>query len=433
MKWRVVKIVAIVLVVAFLGWIGSNLEFEETKIPLPLKGEAITNPFYAAIKLSEQLGAEAAWERVFTAPATDSVIIVSNWNWSLSRTRRARIEKWVESGGRLVVDESLIGGVAEFEKWTGIGELKQDEDTDNEEDANDAGGIHRGQKSGDAVEDEFIENDEVDDSKPAEQQPERRRKRLNDRERAIVQQFMDDDCIPLTEDVTQRAFTVCGVDTTRSLTSSRKMSWALREGGRIHALRVAVGRGSVTVLNAAPFRYRTFLEGDHPGLFVRSTQLHRGDSLLFLTEEEHASLLTLVWRFGAPVVLLLVLLVALALWRSSSRFGPLSATPDKSRRSLAEQIRGTGQFTLRFGGGRALHTALVRAVREAAIRRVSGYDRLSSEDRVATLARLTGVLESELGPALNYSGTRSSHELRNVIAVLETARRRLLMKKKTPT
>jgi hypothetical protein len=133
------------------------------------------------------------------------------------------------------------------------------------------------------------------------------------------------------------------------------------------------------------------------------------------------------------VVLLLMLLVALGLWRSSSRFGPLAATPDKSRRSLAEQIRGTGQFTLRFGSGRALHAALVRAVREAAIRRVPGYDRLSGEDRVATLARLTGVLESEVGPALNYSGTRSSHELRSVIAVLETTRRRLLMKNKTQT
>jgi hypothetical protein len=195
-------------------------------------------------------------------------------------------------------------------------------------------------------------------------------------------------------------------------------------------VRVAIGRGSVTVINASPFRYRDFLEGDHPMLLVTATQLHRGDSLLFLTEENHASLLTLVWRYGAPVVLLLVTLVALALWRTSARFGPLKAPPDKARRSLAEQIRGSGQFTLRYGGGRAIHSAMVRALREAAIRRVPSYDRLTSEDRVEILAKLTGVLASELGPALNYSGARSSHELRNVIAVLETARRRLSMSKK---
>ena len=177
----------------------------------------------------------------------------------------------------------------------------------------------------------------------------------------------------------------------------------MRDGRKIHALRVAVGRGSVTVINAVPFRYRTFLEGNHPSLFVSATQLRHGDSLLFLTEEDHASLLTLVWRFGAPVVLLLALIVALSLWRTSARFGPLTAPPEKARRSLAEQIRGSGQFTLRFGGGRALHAAMVRSVREAAIRRVPAYDRLSSEERVATLAKLTGVLESELGPAMNYS------------------------------
>lgn len=413
MMWRVLKIGAVVIVIGLLVWIGSYLRFEETTIPLPLKGEAISNPFYAAIKLSEQLGAEAEWERVFVLPATDSVIIVSNWNWGLSRPRRERLEKWVESGGRLVVDESLIGGVEEFEKWTGISELKQEWEPDED----------------DPIESDSIDEDEPEEEQPVEKKKERRRKRPSDRERAIIGQLMDDDCTQLTEDGTQRGLLVCGIDNTRSLAASRKTTWALRKGREIQALRVAVGRGSVTVINAAPFRYRTFLEGDHPSLFVTATQLHHGDALLFLTEEEHASLLTLVWRFGAPVVLLLAALVALFLWRTSARFGPLTAPPDKARRSLAEQIRGTGQFTLRFGGGRALHAAMVRSVREAAIRRVPAYDRLSSEDRVAIVAKLTGVLETELAPALNYSGTRSSHELRNVIAVLETARRRLLKEK----
>jgi hypothetical protein len=222
---------------------------------------------------------------------------------------------------------------------------------------------------------------------------------------------------------------VCGIDTSVSLTSSRATTWALRDDGKIEALRVAIGRGSVTVLNASPFRYRDFLQGDHPTLFVAATQLHHGDDVFFFTEEDRASLLALTWRYGAPVVLLLAALIVLALWRNTSRFGPLVAVPEKARRSLAEQIRGTGQFTLRFGGGRALHAAVVRALREAAIRKLPAYDRMSSEDRVAALAKLTGVLESELGPALHYSGARSPHELRNVIAVLETARRRLTTKK----
>lgn len=401
MKWRVLRIAAGVLVVAFLVWFGSHLSFVESQLPLPLKGEALSNPYYAAIKLSQQLDAQAAWERVFTTPRTDTVILISNWNWTLSRARRERIETWVEQGGRLVVDGSLLDGSAEFEKWTGVGEVDREDPEESD------------------AADETLESDT----------PKRNKRRPDNDDRALIEQFMDARCTELTEDETKRTLAVCGLDESRSLTSSHKVLWALRDGEQLEALRVAVGRGTVTVLNASPFRYREFFQGDHPALFVAATQLHHGDHVLFLTEEEHASLLTLVWRFGAPVVLLLAALIALSLWRNTSRFGPLAAAPEKARRSLAEQIRGTGEFTLRFGGGRALHTALVRALREAAVKRLPHYDRLSPEERVAAIAELTGVLASELEPALNYSGTRNSHELRNVIAVLEAARRRLSQRK----
>jgi hypothetical protein len=421
MNMRWVKIGAGVLVAGFVIWFCSHLRFTETQVPLPLKGEAVTNPYYAAIKLAEQLHAKAAWERIFDVPATDSVVLLSNWNWSLSRARRERIETWVANGGRLVIDNSLIGGAEQFEKWAGVSKLDHDSGKEAAEstEAESTEGESPEAESSDA---ESNETDAGHDEKKP-------KRRLNRNERRLVEQFIEEDCTSLTEDVSKRTLSVCGVDTSVSLSSSRKLQWALRSDRGIEALRVAVGRGSVTVLNASPFRYRDFFRGDHPSLFVAATQLHHGDDVFFFTEEDHASLLALTWRFGAPVVLLLAALIVLALWRNTSRFGPLAALAEKARRSLAEQIRGTGEFTLRFGGGRALHAALVRALREAAIRRLPAYDRMSAEDRVAALAKLTGVLASELGPALNHSGARSPHELRNVIAVLETARRRLTTKK----
>ncbi len=96
------------------------------KVPVPLQGEAARNPFYAAIRLSEELGAEATWERVFTQPPDNSVIFLSAWNWTLSKTRRERIERWVEAGGRLIVDDSVIGGFEEFERWSGVGEADEE-------------------------------------------------------------------------------------------------------------------------------------------------------------------------------------------------------------------------------------------------------------------------------------------------------------------
>ncbi|HEU4590698.1 MAG TPA: DUF4350 domain-containing protein [Steroidobacteraceae bacterium] len=388
MKSLALRAGVVVAIVGLFAWIGSHLSFREMKVPVPLRGEAARNPFYAAIRMSEELGADAAWERVFTAPRSDSVIFLSSWNWTLSRSRREHLEHWVEGGGRLVVDNSVIGGSDEFERWSGVRRVSHEQEPEEES----------------AEEDEDATGE------------------------SFFDRFNGGACRKFSEDLTHRALSVCGVNDARSLETSRQVLWALRDGEKIHALRTAVGRGSVTVINASPFRFRAFLMGDHPALFVTMAQLHRGDAVLFLTEEDRASLLRLLWRFGAPAVLLLLAAVALALWRAGQRFGPRVAATELARRSLAEQIRGTGRFALRFGGGKSLHAATLRALRDVAIRRFPAYDQMSSEARVAAVADASGVNADELGPALNYSGERSPHELRNAIAVLETARRNLSTK-----
>jgi hypothetical protein len=55
---------------------------------------------------------------------------------------------------------------------------------------------------------------------------------------------------------------------------------------------------------------------------------------------------------------------------------------------------------------------------------------MSSTERVTAIAKASGIGEADLGPAMNYAGPRNSHELREAIAVLETARRRLLLMRK---
>jgi hypothetical protein len=427
--------------VLFIVWIVSHTRFENIEVPTRLKGEAARNPFYGAIRFSEELGAEASWERVFATPRNDAVIVLNSWNWNLSRTRRERIEHWVEAGGRLIIDNSLIGESDEFESWSGIGELKakrkkstfrdgtRDEQADEDEDETD-------------VDDETVEEAPADDAETAETAEPAESETTDDFDAeeeseeadapdddSFLGQLLPKDCPALTEDVSKRQIKVCNVSHYRSLTSSRKILWALRDGDKIQALRTAVGRGSVTVINATPFRFRGFLLGDHPLLFATMTQLHHDDLVLFLTEEEHASLISLMWRFGAPAVLLMVACIVLGIWRSTSRFGPPVAATLSARRSLAEQIRGTGLFALRFGSGKALHAASLRALRDAAVRKFPRYDRMSSQERVDTVARASGVNGEDLRQAMNHIGVRSSHELRQAIAVLETARRRLLQKK----
>jgi hypothetical protein len=43
---------------------------------MPPKGEALVNPFYAAQRFAETLGATTTWDRMLTAARTDAVIVV---------------------------------------------------------------------------------------------------------------------------------------------------------------------------------------------------------------------------------------------------------------------------------------------------------------------------------------------------------------------
>jgi hypothetical protein len=208
------------------------------------------------------------------------------------------------------------------------------------------------------------------------------------------------------------------------LESKRTPAWALRDKNHVQAMRVAIGRGSVTVINSAPFRYRKLFDGDHGRLFVAAAQLRRGDEVHFMSEDDYPGLLTLMWRRGAPVVAVGLVLVALLLWRGAARFGPLAPSPASARRSLADQIRGSGRFALQYGS-QALHAAVVRALDEAARRRISHYASLQPGERSAALARVTGFDRDALSAAVYAPRLRTAGELHRTLALLEAARREI--------
>jgi hypothetical protein len=350
-------------------------------VPLPARGEAATNPFYAAQRFAEALGARTVWDRQLVIPPASAVIVVSAWHWDLTEQRRYSLERWVESGGRLVVTGRLAGGEDEFERWSGV--------------------VHGHRRRGDTP-----------SAAPADLAPTCRQLRAT----------RDGGAAPADADVV----VICNLELESYLQTARKRLWALTLDTELHAVRVAVGRGSVTVINASPWRGQELLNGQHDRLFVAATDLRRADQIHFLTEDAHPSLLALTWVYGGPVVVLGLATLAFGLWRNSARFGPLVNDPPAGRRSLAEQIRGTGQFAVREGDGEALHAATLRALSEAAARRIPGYARMSPGERAAALAELTGFDREAFTAAAYHAALRTPGELRHTIGFLETARRQIL-------
>src|SRR5688572_7850152 len=109
-----------VLLAALVVYVARNTYWEDIPIPTPPKGDAVTNPFYAAQRFAEALGAATRRAHSPVMPSPRSVIVLSAWHWDLSPQRQVAIKQWVESGGRLVADRMLSGDVSEFESWSGV-------------------------------------------------------------------------------------------------------------------------------------------------------------------------------------------------------------------------------------------------------------------------------------------------------------------------
>jgi hypothetical protein len=375
------------LIVLALGgfglWLADNTHWEIVEERTPHQGEAVTNPFYSAQHLAESLGAHTrSGHDTLALPSARGIAVLGFWNWELIPERRARLQQWVQNGGRLIVGTSAVSNEA-FESWFGVKVLA----------APDKGAANNSITCPPATQRLTADPPDVIAASPS-----------------LAEHF----------DICRRYIPPSVLGTTR------KYSWRVRdrEGG-VRALRIPIGRGSVTIVNADAFHNTELLCGDSAVLFAAATQLRRGEEIAFLTDGEGGSLLALLWRYGSPVIALAALLVMLWLWRSGVRFGPLVAATDPARRSLAEQIRGTGQFTLRFGGGMALYSATVRALNESAARRFPHFERLGDEERVAPLASFTGLDSGALAAALNDPAARRPQEIRKTIAFLETARRLL--------
>jgi hypothetical protein len=396
-RGRALSLVIVLLATVVIWWVAVNTYWDQVNVPTPPRGDAATDPFYAAGRFVQELGGTPVTDRILVASDPRDVIVLHNWSWELSGGRRQQLERWVEAGGRLVVDGTARSLGRSFGEWSGIRLLRA----------------------------EFTEAD---------------RKAAENAEQDGIGGVMEPDpCMitrqvgasPWRDNLGSSEYHLCRTDPWEILQSDRPVHWGLRAERGLVAARVAIGRGSLTVLRSDAFTGGRFLLGDHPNIFVAATQLRGGDRIRFVTESQHPSLPALIWMYGAPVVVLASLCLLLALWRNGVRFGPRVAAEPLARRSLAEQIRGVGQFALRFGGGAALHRATLRALNEAAAARIPGFHAMKSGDRVAALARFACVDASALAAAMNPAAGQG-RELHSAIALLESARRAINLHRGSP-
>jgi hypothetical protein len=395
-RW-LVRALAIALSVALGAWIQRSIEWVDVPVMTAPQGAAAHDPYYAAKRLVERLGANVTTMRNFDRlPPAGATLVLATRRWSMFPGREQALERWVRDGGHLVSLQGAWSADAKAPEWVAIQSSRPP---------------RRGAASAPP-------GDVATPADAAASSP-------------LGRIVVAPPCGRYAEPVASegafggpRAYTVCGWRS--RILRAAAPRWQIGDADGAVAVRVAVGAGDVTS-NAleGSFRNDALLRDDGALAFAAMLQLAPGDRVWFLVDETRAPLLALLWQHAAPAFVLAATALALALWRSGARFGPRLLDAPLARRSIGEQVRRTAAFVARGGGG-ALHAASVRALDDEARRSIPNYAALlARSDRSDAIAKKSGDDPGALAAAM----APHPHGGRKTIAIaihrLERARRAL--------
>jgi len=425
MKERLIQIAMVLLALGLGAWLVSATEWADTETPTPSRGEARSNPLYGVQRLLRELGGTVVKRPSLDAmPPPDARLVLLTPHWDVLADR-VRLREWVEGGGHLIVPGRLARHDA-LKAWLPIRNVDR---TLQEQPGTRADTEGQADADADAAPAPAPKPKAPTPPKPTKQPPAAR----SSKPIANAKPDRDRDCRAMTEPASvpasygnSRSYRFCGfrLPAWYVPTGAQRPTWALETERGAEAMRVAMGKGSVTVVgNWAGFSNTQLMRGDNALVAAAALQAAPGAQWWFIADEAREPFLPWLWHRGWIAIVLGLVALAAALWRAAVRFGPLVAVPGQQRRSMAEQVRGTAQF-LQQHGGAALHGAQVRALHDCAGRQLRRRSQRTPAERDAAIAAATGIDIAVLQRALDKH-TRNPNALAADLELLETARRRL--------
>ena len=412
------------LVLALLGWLVYHTRWEEVEIDDPARGLAATDEYYSLRKVLEAAGSTLeARTTLEPMPPANATLVLESSLWDIFPERDARLKTWVENGGHLVVTSWKAD--SDDLRWVPLSFVQPHRHRARDAAASDA-------------------DDQDDDSDDDEQAPATRKKPRADDGKQKLQKLLDPklpwrNCTDYEESAATsepafepgRVYKGCTFKGPLRPLNHAVPSWQLTSPSGTLAMRVAVGRGSVTGVSTQQLvtDNHGLLSGDNGLIAAAILQAAPGRAVWLIGDEAREPLLQWLWHEARTPFLLALAAIGLALWRLMVRLGPREAVPPQARRSMGEQVRGTGQF-IAGTDPRALHAATRLAFEHEARKRVEGWAQLDDAARIAALAAALQppnfLDQPSLLASLNIGGGATPAQILTATAVLEQARRALL-------
>ena len=398
---KVATWLAVVSVVALVGWGYSTLEWEEEVIDLGFSPEARQNPFLAAQRFLQSQDIEVKHHTsVFALDAlprpADATLVLAGSRQALGAHRAQRLWTWVESGGHLVTDAQAMTDPVTGETDDVI--LQR------------LGLRHYSQHASTRRPDHEEESMSVFLSLLGQ------RRALCENAEGIVEFQVGDQAAPLQIQVHSDGWLMDAEELA--------LASAGREDEGTQFVQFEVGQGLVSVFTDLRHWSNRHVECyDHAFLLWYLVGVN--PQAWFVYSNQLPSLPRLIWQQAPLVVVLSVCLLVLWLWRRGRRFGPLVVGDVRRRRSLLEHVHASALFQWRLGQWASLLDDLRLSIRQHMVQRHHGFQRLSAAEQHALIARLADVDEQQVAWALGAEALSDKRHFVKAVQLLQRIRNAL--------
>lgn len=377
-----------------LALLASCGQFEEITTPGPLRGEARRNPLLAAERMLTELGLPTTstdlWPGLLPE---DAFIIVSGERFELNGAVLEQFLAWVDQGGHAIV---CLSG---FDRPVNVARVAMDRPNALINEL----GLWIFESPTESELREAMEFSEENPFEPAES--------VSIEYEQMVSHYDDE----------------------LELLLDPGGSWLSHDGEEsLPMQRVYFGEGQLTLIGEGGFLARTEIgDADHAQWLWRECQVGEyrpGRALLI--HGGRPTLWTLIKRHTPESPWMLLLLVALALWRVAARFGPRLREPARARLGFDLHVTALGEFLWRRGGRLALVSAwrqrvLRRAQETLHLRSGSDADLSRSTEFAAAISARSGLEATRVQQALTSEHLDQHASFIQVVADLQDIERSL--------
>lgn len=382
-RGRIFTLIALALLIAGGIWFYANFERVSEEREVGYRGEARFNQLLAARRFLQLDGSARTVQGIDELPPTTGTFIVPTNRYEMSAAQIRAMLRWVEQGGHLVV--------------TPAARLRQREVFD------------------------FVPNE----NEEANVLPDQLLAQLG--VMAVYPKRTGASAVPVDIDWPEaNDFLQVDMPSWQRLHLAQAPALRLEDEQGVYLARFARGKGHVTVIASMQFLNNPEIgRYDHAAFLWQLAHLHGKGPVWLVFKDTMPGLPAWLAEHAWQALVSFGMLLALWLWRSSMRFGPLLPTPPLARRRLLEHIDASGRFLWRAGQAERLLKGVKQSLYRTLELRHPAWAGLPSTELYRRLAEAGQLPAEQVQSALLYMHGGSEHEFTKVVSTLEHLRKSL--------